>query len=71
MTFENGATKDYDVIIKATGYLHNFPFMADELKLATTNRFVPDDLYNQMILINLPIQMVWGKLGVRMLILGM
>ena len=28
--------------------------MADELKLATTNRFVPDELYNQMILIKCP-----------------
>ena len=27
VTFKDGSTEDYDVIIKCTGYLHNFPFM--------------------------------------------
>ena len=27
VTFKDGSTEDYDVIIKCTGYLHYFPFM--------------------------------------------
>ena len=27
VTFKDGSTEEYDVIIKCTGYLHDFPFM--------------------------------------------
>ena len=43
--FADGATKDVDAIILCTGYLHHFPFMADELRLKTANRLWPLGLY--------------------------
>jgi trimethylamine monooxygenase len=43
--FKDGSTKDIDAIILCTGYLHHFPFMAEELRLKTTNRLWPLDLY--------------------------
>jgi len=47
VTFKDGSTEEYDVIIKCTGYLHDFPFMSEELRLKTRNRMVPDDMFNQ------------------------
>ncbi|MGI9484453.1 MAG: NAD(P)-binding domain-containing protein [Geminicoccaceae bacterium] len=44
-TFKDGSTADVDAIILCTGYLHHFPFMADDLKLRTTNRLATADLY--------------------------
>ena len=29
VTFNDGKTEDYDVIVKCTGYLHDFPFMPE------------------------------------------
>merc|ERR1711990_716891 len=52
VTFADKKTEEYDVIIKCTGYLHQFPFMEEKLKLKTNNRFVPNDLYKQTVLIN-------------------
>ena len=52
VTFADGKTEEYDVIIKCTGYLHQFPFMEEKLKLKTNNQFVPNDLYKQTVLIN-------------------
>ncbi|MGH1484107.1 MAG: NAD(P)-binding domain-containing protein [Geminicoccales bacterium] len=43
--FKDGTTADVDAIILCTGYLHHFPFMADNLKLRTTNRLATADLY--------------------------
>ncbi len=44
-TFKDGTTKDVDAIILCTGYLHHFPFMAENLKLRTANRLAAADLY--------------------------
>lgn len=54
VTFKDGSTEDYDVIIKCTGYLHNFPFMSDKLTLKTKNRWVPDGLWHQCVLMSNP-----------------
>ena len=43
--FKDGTTKDVDAIILCTGYIHHFPFMADELRLRTPNVLASDDLY--------------------------
>jgi len=44
-TFKDGSTANVDAIILCTGYLHHFPFMADDLKLRTANRLATADLY--------------------------
>ncbi len=43
--FKDGSTKEIDAIILCTGYQHHFPFMAEDLRLKTTNRLWPLDLY--------------------------
>ncbi|MEM9332355.1 MAG: NAD(P)/FAD-dependent oxidoreductase [Pseudomonadota bacterium] len=43
--FKDGSSKDVDAIILCTGYLHHFPFMADNLRLRTANRLAAADLY--------------------------
>ncbi|MEM7171609.1 MAG: NAD(P)/FAD-dependent oxidoreductase [Pseudomonadota bacterium] len=48
-TFKDGTTAEVDAIILCTGYLHHFPFMAEELKLKTNNRLYPVDLYNGVV----------------------
>lgn len=53
-TFKDGTTADVDAIILCTGYLHHFPFMADDLKLRTANRLATADLYKGVALVNNP-----------------
>ena len=48
-TFIDGKTKEIDTIILCTGYLHHFPFMAENLKLKTNNRLYPVNLYNGVV----------------------
>ena len=48
-TFKDGTQKDVDAIILCTGYLHHFPFMAENLKLKTNNRLYPVNLYNGVV----------------------
>lgn len=48
-TFKDGTKKKIDVIILCTGYLHHFPFLPNELKLETTNRLWPLDLYKGVV----------------------
>ena len=43
--FIDGSTAEVDAVILCTGYLHHFPFLADDLRLKTTNRMNPPDLY--------------------------
>ena len=43
--FKDGTSRKVDAIILCTGYLHHFPFMADDLKLRTANRLATADLY--------------------------
>jgi trimethylamine monooxygenase len=47
--FNDGSTKDVDAIILCTGYLHHFPFMAEDLRLKTANRLWPLDLYKGVV----------------------
>jgi len=49
VTFKDGTTGEYDVIIKCTGYLHSFPFLPKELNLKCRNMMVPSGLYNQCV----------------------
>ena len=53
-TFKDGSTADVDAIILCTGYLHHFPFMADELKLRTANRLATADLYKGVAYVHNP-----------------
>jgi len=48
-TFIDGKTREVDTIILCTGYLHHFPFMAENLKLKTNNRLYPVNLYNGVV----------------------
>lgn len=50
--FSDGDTWEADAIIFCTGYLHQFPFMSDELKLRTKNCVYPTDLYKGCIFNN-------------------
>ena len=55
MTFTDGKTQDYDVIIKCTGYVHKFDFLHADLQInAVGNAFVPNGLYKQCISIHNP-----------------
>ena len=47
--FIDGTQKQVDAIILCTGYVHHFPFMEQSLKLQTTNRLYPVDLYNGVV----------------------
>ena len=58
--FKDGSSKDVDAIILCTGYLHHFPFMAEELKLHTTNRMWSPGLYQGVVLENNPRVMYLG-----------
>eukprot|EP00605_Chrysophyceae_sp_TOSAG23-4_P002751 GSChrysophyteH1.ASY1.ANO1.3034.1 assembled CDS len=53
-TFKDGSTKTVDAIILCTGYLHHFPFMADNLKLRTANRLATANLYKGVQFIDNP-----------------
>jgi trimethylamine monooxygenase len=53
-TFKDGSTAEVDAIILCTGYLHHFPFMADDLKLRTANRLATADLYKGVTYVNNP-----------------
>lgn len=48
-TFADGTTKDVDAIILCTGYLHNFPFLPDSLRLETANRLWPLGLFKGVV----------------------
>ncbi|MGB3495416.1 MAG: NAD(P)/FAD-dependent oxidoreductase [Elainellaceae cyanobacterium] len=47
--FKDGTRKEIDAIILCTGYQHHFPFMADSLRLKTSNRLYPDHLYKGVV----------------------
>lgn len=49
-TFKDGSSKKIDAIILCTGYQHAFPFLPDTLRLQTSNRLWPDQLYNGIFL---------------------
>ena len=43
--FKDGTIKDVDAILLCTGYIHHFPFMAEDLNLRTANRLASANLY--------------------------
>lgn len=52
--FKDGSTAEVDAILMCTGYLHHFPFLADDLKLETDNRLYPDGLYKGVVWLDNP-----------------
>ncbi|UCH40032.1 MAG: NAD(P)/FAD-dependent oxidoreductase [Gammaproteobacteria bacterium] len=48
-TFKDGSTAEVDAIILCTGYLHHFPFMAEDLRLRTANRLAAANLYKGVV----------------------
>lgn len=52
--FKDGSTRHVDAIILCTGYQHHFPFMADNLRLRTTNRLATTNLYKGVAWIDNP-----------------
>ncbi len=53
-TFKDGTTADVDAIILCTGYIHHFPFMAENMKLRTANRLATADLYKGVVWVDNP-----------------
>jgi len=50
VTFSDGTTDDYDVIINCTGFVPKFPFLSAQLQPGMEgNKFVPNGLYKQCI----------------------
>ena len=47
--FKDGSSKRIDAIILCTGYLHHFPFLAEDLKLRTGNRMWTPNLYQGVV----------------------
>ena len=58
--FRDGSTREIDAIILCTGYQHSFPFMAEDLKLTTSNRLYPDNLYKGVFWLDDPNVMYLG-----------
>lgn len=52
--FADGSSAKVDAIILCTGYLHHFPFMAEDLKLKTNNCLYPASLYQGVVWENNP-----------------
>lgn len=47
--FSDGSAKDVDALILCTGYLHHFPFLAEDLRLRTHNRLYPPGLFKGVV----------------------
>lgn len=47
--FADGTAKHIDAVILCTGYLHKYPFLPDELALASPNNVYPDGLYRGVV----------------------
>jgi len=52
--FKNGETAIVDSIIVCTGYIHSFPFMADDLTLKTENLLWVDNLWKGIVWVENP-----------------
>lgn len=52
--FKDGTSGVVDAIIMCTGYMHNYPFLRENLRLKSANSFYPPDLYKGI---------VWAKGG--------
>lgn len=47
--FVDGTSEEVDAIILCTGYQHHFDYLPDELRLQTSNRLYPDNLYKGVV----------------------
>lgn len=47
--FKDGTSRYVDAIILCTGYRHDFPFLPDDLRLKTSNRLWPLNLYEGVV----------------------
>ena len=47
--FVDGSTKDVDVVILCTGYLHKYPFLPESLALDSPNTVYPEGLYRGVV----------------------
>ena len=52
--FKDGTSKKFDCIIFCTGYIFNFPFLENDLKLKSDNLYVPKNLYKGMVFFDNP-----------------
>ncbi len=52
--FKNGSSAEIDAIILCTGYLHSFPFMAENLKLRSADRLATANLYKGVVWVENP-----------------
>ncbi|WGK61957.1 NAD(P)/FAD-dependent oxidoreductase [Halopseudomonas sp. SMJS2] len=52
--FKDGTSRRVDAIILCTGYLHHFPFLDESLRLKTSNRLWPLNLYQGVVWENNP-----------------
>lgn len=60
VNFIDGTQQEFDVIVMCTGYLHHFPHLPDDLRLVTSNRMYPPDLYKGIFFENNPKVMYLG-----------
>jgi len=58
--FTDGSSREVDAIVLCTGYQHNFPFLAEDLRLRTTNLLCTPNLYNGVLWIDNPRLMYLG-----------
>ncbi len=58
--FGDGNTREVDVVILCTGYLHSFPFIERNLRLLTANRLYPSQLYKGIFWLDNPNFMYLG-----------
>lgn len=54
VTFKDGFSNEYDIIVWCTGYKHEFPFMEERLRLKTANLMYVDGLYKGVVYQNQP-----------------
>lgn len=58
--FTDGTMRDVDAIVLCTGYLHNFAFIEESLRLRTANVLYPPDLYKGVFWLDNPGMMYLG-----------
>lgn len=60
MTFKNGEEREFDTIIMCTGYMHNFTFLEQKLRLKNSTKLWSDDLYMGTVFVDNPKLMYIG-----------
>lgn len=52
--FADGSSKEIDAIVMCTGYLHHHPYLHDDLRLVSSNRLYPPNLYKGVLWVDNP-----------------